>query len=125
MCSSDLVMNVMIMAVYERIREIGTILALGTPPQRILWLFLCEGLLLGLAGTVAGVLLAIGSVELIAAIGPSFDFGQQQGLVLTPAQPWTDMVSVSILVILIAIVASLQPAWKASRMDPITALRHV
>ena len=76
-------------------------------------------------GAFSDVLLAIGSVELIAAIGPSFDFGQQQGLVLTPTQPWTDMVSVSILVILIAIVASLQPAWKASRMDPITALRHV
>ena len=44
------VMNVMVMAVYERIREIGTISAIGTPPRRILALFITEGLLLGLGG---------------------------------------------------------------------------
>ncbi|OFZ97808.1 MAG: ABC transporter substrate-binding protein [Betaproteobacteria bacterium RIFCSPLOWO2_02_FULL_62_17] len=119
------VMNVMIMAVYERIREIGTILAIGTPPGRILWLFLNEGLLLGIAGTVAGVLISIGSILLIAAIGPTFTFGQQRGLVMSPDLPWMDMASVSAMVILIAVLASLQPAWKASKMDPITALRHV
>lgn len=119
------VMNVMVMAVYERIREIGTISAIGTPPARILWLFLTEGLLLGIAGTVAGVLISIGCIELIAALEPSFNFGQQQGLILSPDLPWRDMASVSAMVIAVAVLASLQPAWKASRMDPITALRHV
>ena len=119
------VMNVMVMAVYERIREIGTISAIGTPPGRILWLFLTEGLLLGLTGTLAGVLISIGCIELIAAIEPTFNFGQQQGLVLSPGLPWRDMLTVSAMVIVVAVLASLQPAWKASRMDPITALRHV
>ncbi len=41
------IMNVMVMAVYERIREIGTIAAIGTQPGRILALFMTEGLLLG------------------------------------------------------------------------------
>jgi putative ABC transport system permease protein len=45
------VMNVMIMAVYERIREIGAIAAIGTPPGRILGIFLAEGLMLGIGGT--------------------------------------------------------------------------
>ncbi len=46
------IMNVMIMAVYERIREIGTIAAIGTLPGRILAMFLIEGVCLGIVGTV-------------------------------------------------------------------------
>jgi hypothetical protein len=49
------VMNVMMMAVYERIREIGMIAAIGTPPRRILALFLAEGCCSGVAGTAIGV----------------------------------------------------------------------
>ena len=53
------VMNVMMMAVYERIREIGTIAAIGTPPRRILALFLTEGLLLGVGGTAIGTAISL------------------------------------------------------------------
>jgi ABC-type lipoprotein release transport system permease subunit len=48
------IMNVMIMAVYERIREIGTIAAIGTLPGKILFMFLVEGFCLGAMGAVAG-----------------------------------------------------------------------
>ena len=53
------IMNVMVMAVYERIREIGTISAIGTPPRRILSLFLTEGLLLGVGGTALGTAISL------------------------------------------------------------------
>ena len=53
------VMNVMVMAVYERIREIGTISAIGTPPRRILSLFLTEGLLLGVGGATLGTAISL------------------------------------------------------------------
>ena len=119
------VMNVMIMAVYERIREIGTIAAIGTPPGRILQLFLTEGLLLGVVGTAVGAALSVLVVEALAAIKPTFDFGQQQGLVLAPVLAPGQIVAVSAMVIVVAILASAQPAWTASRMDPIRALRHV
>ena len=119
------VMNVMIMAVYERIREIGAIAAIGTPPARILWLFLNEGLLLGVLGTLAGAVLSVGAVYGLAAMGLTFNFGQQQGLVLAPELSAGDVLTVSLMVIAVAILASVQPAWKASRMDPIQALRHV
>ena len=48
------ILNVMIMSVYERIKEIGTIAAMGTPPKTIVKLFLTEGLLLGILGAVLG-----------------------------------------------------------------------
>ena len=119
------VMNVMIMAVYERIREIGTIAAIGTPPARILSLFLAEGLMLGLFGTVVGVVISLGTIYALNVWKITFAFGMQQNLVLSPAIAVSDVITIAAMVIGVAVIASLQPAWKASRMDPIQALRHV
>ena len=119
------VMNVMIMAVFERIREIGTIAAIGTPPSRILSLFLAEGLMLGIAGTVAGTAVSLAAIFGINLWQPTFNFGQQQNLVMAPSIATGDVLTIAVLVVIVAVIASLQPAWKASRMDPISALRHV
>jgi putative ABC transport system permease protein len=119
------VMNVMIMAVYERIREIGMIAAIGTPPRRILGLFLAEGALLGLAGTAIGVVLSLAAVYALNLWPVNFTFGRDQQLVLAPSLAVADAAIVGAIVVVMAILASLQPAWKAARMDPITALRHV
>ena len=119
------IMNVMVMAVYERIREIGTIAAIGTPPRRILALFLTEGLLLGVLGSVIGSAVSLAAIYALNVWKISYSFGQQQGLLLSPAVGAQDVISIAGMVIVVAILASLQPAWKASRMDPNTALRHV
>jgi putative ABC transport system permease protein len=119
------VMNVMMMAVYERIREIGAISAIGTPPRRILGLFLGEGVLLGLIGTTIGTLLSLVIIYALNLWPVHFTFGRQQELVLVPAIAAVDVVLIGAIVLLVAVAASLQPAWKAARMDPITALRHV
>jgi putative ABC transport system permease protein len=119
------VMNVMMMAVYERIREIGAISAIGTPPRRILGLFLAEGLLLGLIGTAIGILISLGIIYLLNIWPVHLTFGRQQELVLVPSIALLEVAVVGVIVLIMAAAASLQPAWKAARMDPITALRHV
>jgi putative ABC transport system permease protein len=119
------VMNVMMMAVYERIREIGTISAIGTPPRRILGLFLTEGLLLGLGGTALGTLISLAVIYALNIWKLTVKFGMQQGIVLSPAVSATDVATIAAMVVIMALLASLQPAWKASRMDPVTALGHV
>jgi putative ABC transport system permease protein len=119
------VMNVMMMAVYERIREIGTIAAIGTRPGRILGLFLSEGLLLGILGSIAGIIVSIATLAALNAAGLTFDFGQQQDLPLAGTLAARDVIAVGLMVVAVAVAASIQPAWKASRMNPITALRHV
>jgi len=118
------VMNVMMMAVYERIREIGTIAAIGTPPRRILGLFLAEGLLLGLIGTAVGTALSLGVVTALNLWPVKFAFARQI-VQLAPSLSVSSVLMIDGIVLAVAVAASLQPAWKASRMDPITALRHV
>ncbi len=120
------VMNVMVMAVYERIREIGTISAIGTPPRRILSLFLTEGLLLGLGGAALGTAISLAAIYALNIWKVSVHFGmQQEPIVLSPAVSAMDIATIAVMVVFMALLASLQPAWKASRMDPVTALGHV
>jgi len=118
------VMNVMLMAVYERIREIGTLAAIGTQPRKILGLYVGEGLLLGLLGAAVGVAISVAAVAVLNAYPLTFPFGRQV-ITLKPALALAEIGLVSLMVVGMAVLASLQPAWRASRMDPIVALRHV
>ncbi|PLY00086.1 MAG: ABC transporter substrate-binding protein [Desulfuromonas sp.] len=119
------IMNVMIMAVFERINEIGTISAIGTLPGKILGLFVVEGFLMGVLGTALGTVISLVTIAIMNVTQISFDFGRQTGLLLSPTIGVADVVTIVAIVIAIAVLASLQPAWKASKMDPITALKHV
>jgi putative ABC transport system permease protein len=119
------IMNVMIMAVYERIREIGTIAAIGTLPGKILTMFVLEGFCLGAMGVVIGDIIGLIIIFILNLSGITFDFGRQTGLVLKATIAPMDVLIISVIVIFIAVIASLQPAMKASRMEPIKALRHV
>jgi putative ABC transport system permease protein len=119
------IMNVMIMAVYERIREIGTIAAIGTLPGKILNMFVIEGFCLGVAGALTGAIAGIVIVFILNLSKIAFDFGQQKGLILQANVNPMDILFISLTVIIVSVVASLQPAFKASRMEPIKALRHV
>lgn len=119
------VMNVMIMAVYERTREIGTIAAIGTLPGRILSMFVIEGFSLGLMGAVSGAVLGSLALFILNAVKISFNFGRQQGLILTSSISLTDILTVSLIVVVVAVLAGLRPAFHASRLEPIEALRHV
>jgi len=119
------IMNVMIMAVYERIREIGTIAAIGTLPGKILSMFLIEGFCMGVGGALIGDLVGIALVYILNLLKISYDFGQQKGLILQAGVYPADILVISATVIIVSVIASLQPAFKASRMEPIQALRHV
>ena len=119
------IMNVMIMAVYERVREIGTIAAIGTLPGKILSMFVIEGFCLGLIGAVIGSILGGAIIFVINFSEITFNFGRQKGLILSTSVNPNDLLVISVIVIIVSVLASLQPAFKASRMDPVQALRHV
>ncbi len=119
------IMNVMIMAVYERIREIGTIAAMGTQPRRILALFITEGFAMGALGALLGLIIGLSIIFVLNLLGISYSFGRQAAMVLQPTIAFSEVFVISGLVTFVSVVASLQPAWKASKMEPIEALGHV
>jgi putative ABC transport system permease protein len=119
------IMNTMITAVYERIREIGTIAAIGTAPRKIMALFVTEAFFLGLVSAIIGSVIAVVAIIVIDAVEPTFDFGRKTGHVLALTVNLQDVIMISLIVIAGSVIAGSQPAHKASRMNPIDALRHV
>ena len=119
------ILNVMMMSVYERVSEIGTISAIGTLPSKILWLFVAEGFLLGLISAIVGSVISVACLYFINFSEFHFSFGRMKNILLTTTISPGELVTVSIIVIIISIVSSFQPAYKASKMEPVDALRHV
>ena len=76
-------------------------------------------------GAVVGNIVGIIIILILNRSGITFDFGMQKGLILSATIAPVDVLIISFIVILISVIASLQPAFKASRMEPIIALRHV
>ena len=118
------ILNVMVMSVYERIKEIGTIAAMGTTPSTITKLFLTEGLMLGIFGAIVGSILSFIIVFIINAVGVTFSFGRQDGLTLNPTLSLGEVLVVGVIVILISLIASISPARKAANLNPVDALRQ-
>ena len=118
------VLNVMVMSVYERIKEIGTIAAMGTTPNTITKLFLTEGLMLGIFGTIVGSIISYIIVLIINSVGITFAFGRQSILTLNPELHLNEILIVSVIVILISLIASISPARKAAKLNPVDALRQ-
>lgn len=119
------VLNVMMMSVYERVREIGTISAIGTLPSKVLGLFIAEGFSLAVFSTIVGNILGVLGLLVINSAKIHFSFGRMKNLLLETSISATELISVSLIVIIIAVISSLQPALKASKMQPVDALRHV
>ena len=119
------ILNVMMMSVFERISEIGTISAIGTLPSKILSLFVAEGFLLGLISVVAGSVISVLCLYLINVSEFHFSFGRMNDILLTTSISAGELITVSIIVIIISIISSFQPAFKASKMEPVDALRHI
>jgi ABC-type lipoprotein release transport system permease subunit len=125
------VTNTVLMAAYERTREIGMLMAMGLRGRGVRTLFLAEGASIGLLGGVTGTAAALGVLALLSggidfrALYGDVDIGYPvQGLVYPALQP-ARLVVVAALMAVVAALASLYPAARASRQQPVVALRHV
>jgi ABC-type lipoprotein release transport system permease subunit len=127
------VLNLMMMAVFERTREMGVLAALGMKGNQIMGLYLLEGAMIGLVGAVLGCALGLGVNWLIAQLG-GINFGEiadmgevtaLMGTHLIPTYSLSDAIRQGATVVVIAALASLYPAWQASRAEPAEALHHV
>ena len=122
--------NTLVMAVFERVREIGLMLALGMRPASILGQIVVESLFLLALGLVIGNLFAYLSVIPltdgidISAVAEGMEmFGASS--VLYPELELRDMTTANVVVLVLGLLASLSPAWRASRYEPVEAITKV
>ncbi len=106
-------------SVVERTKEIGTLKAIGAQGTTILILFLVEAVIIGILGGTIGLLGGIGGGFMLTRAGP----GAGEGPPLEPVYMPLDMARVWITSVILSMVAGFLPAWKASRVTPIAALR--
>jgi len=119
--------NTLVMAVFERVREIGLMQALGMRPGLIMLQILTESLMLLALGLLIGNLTAWLSIKPlesgidISSVAEGMEM-MAMGATLYPALDYRDMVLSTVVVIGLGLLASLLPAWRAARLDPIRAL---
>jgi ABC-type lipoprotein release transport system permease subunit len=119
--------NTLVMAVFERVREIGLMMALGMRPQWIMYQVLLESLMLLSLGLVIGNVLAAATILPlesgidISIVGDGLEM-YGMGTTLYPVLAIEDMLMSTAVVLLLGLLASLIPAWRASRYNPIQAL---
>jgi len=125
------ILNLMLMAVFERTREIGLLAAMGLKRHEILGLFLLEGVLIGLLGSLVGCVLGGLVVVVIGQVGIKLSIagmGEMMALLgdrLYPTLRIDLLLERALTVAVIAALASLYPAWQASRREPAEALHYV
>lgn len=127
--------NTLMMAVFERTRELGMVLALGATPRRVVGLVMAEAVLLGVSGVVIGTGFGMATVAAVhrggidlSRIGGgntaeiAFE-GMAISMKVFPRFSWTDSWSGIVVVALTAVAASAWPAWRAARLHPVEAMR--
>jgi putative ABC transport system permease protein len=126
------VLNLLLMAVYERTREIGLLAAMGLKPRQIMTLFVMEGGMLGLVGVAAGLVLGLILNGWLGSVG--MDYSQFAGVSdyfalingrVYPTLGIENFLNRALPVIIIAVLAALYPAREAARHEPAEALHYV
>jgi len=111
------VMNAMLMSVFERTREIGVLRALGWGRRSILGLILQEALWLGILGAMIGTLIALGLCFLITK-------APMVGDALLPVWKWDVFARALVISLSLGVLGGLYPAFRATRLQPVEALRY-
>ena len=154
------IMNIMLIAVYERTHEIGILKSVGFKNRHILMIFLIQALLIGLIGGIAGIAVGAGGAYGLSTVlgagsnssggagpgaatasggggrGGNAQFGGQGGggfgggtsspsssISFSPVFPISTIIEAIAVAMLVSVVAGVYPAWRASKLEPIDALR--
>jgi putative ABC transport system permease protein len=118
------IMNTMLTSVMERTREIGIMKAIGATTRDIMSIFIIEGVLMSSVGGVIGIILGVFGSQALTLILRSFMSMGGGSIQLVPIITITSVVLAVTVSLIVGVLSSLYPAWKAARMSPIEAVRY-
>ena len=118
------IMNIMIVSLIERTREIGILKALGMKSRTVLTIFLGESVIIGLMGAIIGIALGWILANVTATVLGSGAFGNSGGFTITPLLTPEVLVGALGFGVGVSVVFALYPAWRASKLKPVEALRY-
>ncbi|MCX6665322.1 MAG: ABC transporter permease [Euryarchaeota archaeon] len=117
------IMNTMMTSVMERTREIGIMKAIGATNKDIMSIFIIEGMLVSTIGGIFGIIMGVFGSQALSLILSSF-FSSMSGTQLVPIITLMSVVLAVAVSLIVGVLSSLYPAWKAARMSPIEAVRY-
>ena len=112
------IINVMIMSVYERTREIGVLKAVGWTSRRILTMILGESIIITLTAAIVGIIMGVIGIELLLLVAGA------GGLTFSPVLTVNTLLTAVGVALIVGILGGLYPAYRASRLSPTEALRY-
>jgi ABC-type antimicrobial peptide transport system permease subunit len=118
------IMNIMLVSMIERTREIGILKALGMKRRTVLSIFLGESAIIGVLGGVIGIVAGYSLAIVVANILGSGVLGSAGGLTITPVLTPLVLLGAFGFGVGISVIFALYPAWKASKLKPVEALRY-
>ncbi|HUC43710.1 MAG TPA: FtsX-like permease family protein [Candidatus Sulfotelmatobacter sp.] len=119
------IVSTLVLMVSDKVREIGTLTAMGAKPGSIAGVFMLQGLVIGLVGTAIGLVVGAAAARTLDAyrvlkLNPDVYYVDHVPFATRPG----DVVVVGAAALLIAFLATIYPAWKAARLNPVEAIRH-
>ncbi|MBE3143714.1 MAG: ABC transporter permease [Planctomycetes bacterium] len=118
------IMNIMIVSLIERTREIGILKALGMKSRTVLTIFLGESVIIGLMGAIIGIVLGWILANVTARVLGSGVFGGGGGFTITPLLTPEVLIGALAFGVGVSVIFALYPAWRASKLKPVEALRY-
>ncbi|MFN2137590.1 MAG: ABC transporter permease [Candidatus Promineifilaceae bacterium] len=126
------ILNLMLMAAFERTREMGVLAALGLKGRQTILLFVLEGAFIGLVGALIGCLLGWLLLAIVGQTGIDISYAAEAGEIyalmgdrMYPSTGLRTILSYGLIAIVVAVLASLIPAWQASRKEPAESLHYI
>lgn len=125
------IVNTMLMSVFERIHEFGVLMSIGMKNRRLVAMVLAEAFLLGASGAVLGLAVGVGIILPLSHSGLNLSMFSESltsfgtGSIIYPVIRFEAILQALLIIPLIAVMGALYPAFKATRYQPVEAIRYV